>query len=155
MVVSNLVNRATILLNYRLGDVACLLLDPCARGRSLPLLSYPLGRSADPIELPSGRIVHPQAIRTRFTDEEQIWQCQVDQRTESHFRVAVVADQQGDRQTMRVRIVGKFAARFGDEVTVDVVIEPIERTAGGKIQPILPLRKHSWAEPSPAASRDE
>jgi phenylacetate-CoA ligase len=149
VVVSNLVNRATVLLNYRLGDLAALLPDPCPCGRALPLLSFPLGRSDDLIELPSGRIVHPQAIRTLFTDEERIWQYQVVQRTETHFRVAVVADQLADRREMAARIVGKFAARFGDEITVEVVFEPIERTAGGKIRPVLSLRKDGWTDSSP------
>jgi phenylacetate-coenzyme A ligase PaaK-like adenylate-forming protein len=39
VVVSNLVNRATVLLNYRLGDIATKLSVPCPCGRSLPLLS--------------------------------------------------------------------------------------------------------------------
>jgi hypothetical protein len=39
VVVSNLVNRETVLLNYRLGDVAASLPDRCPCGRSLPLLS--------------------------------------------------------------------------------------------------------------------
>lgn len=151
VVISNLVNRATVLLNYRLGDVACLLPDACPCGRSLPLISFPLGRSDDLIELPSGRVVHPQAIRTLFTDEEQIWQYQVVQRTETHFRVAVVADQEVDQRTMSARIVEKFAARFGDEITVEVVFEPIERTAGGKIRPVVSLRKHGWVDPRRAS----
>lgn len=154
VVVSNLVNRATVLLNYRLGDVACLLPEACACGRSLPLLSFPLGRSDDLIELPSGRTVHPQAIRTLFTDEEWIWQYQVVQRTETHFRVAVVADERVDREAIRARVAGKFAARFGDEIAVDIVFEPIARTAGGKIRPVISLRNHGWADPAPAATPD-
>lgn len=59
VVVSNLVNKATVLLNYRLGDIACMLPEPCPCGRSLPLLSFPQGRTDDWIRLPSGKVVHP------------------------------------------------------------------------------------------------
>ena len=43
--VSNLVNRGTVLLNYRLGDVAAKLDGRCACGRTLPMMSFLEGRS--------------------------------------------------------------------------------------------------------------
>ena len=66
IIVSNLVNRATVLLNYRLGDVACLLPEPCTCGRSLPLLSAILGRSDDWIRLPSGQSIAPTVREGHF-----------------------------------------------------------------------------------------
>jgi len=40
VVVSNLVNKGTVLLNYQIGDLAALLPQPCTCGRTLPLLSF-------------------------------------------------------------------------------------------------------------------
>ena len=54
MVISNLVNRAQVLLNYRLGDLAYWKTEPCGCGRSLPLLEHPPGRRDDSVRLPRG-----------------------------------------------------------------------------------------------------
>jgi phenylacetate-CoA ligase len=67
VVVSNLVNRATVLLNYRLGDLAALAPDPCPCGRALPRLAGLHGRRDEWIDLPSGRTVHPMTVRRIFT----------------------------------------------------------------------------------------
>jgi len=66
VVVSNLVNRATVLLNYRLGDIARKLSRTCPCGRSLPLLSFPEGRNDEYLQLASGKVMHPQSVRTVF-----------------------------------------------------------------------------------------
>ena len=54
MVVSNLVNRGTVLLNYRVGDLAARLPEPCGCGRALPLLSEVQGRRTEWLESSSG-----------------------------------------------------------------------------------------------------
>ncbi|HWC01976.1 MAG TPA: hypothetical protein VHF87_04330 [Methylomirabilota bacterium] len=137
-VVSNLVNRGTVLLNYRLGDVATLLPGACPCGRSLPLLSPPPGRTDDVIELASGAVVHPQAIRDLFSDEREIWQYQVIQETPARFRVDLVAARGGDRPATRARVARKFAARFGACVTMEIrFVEEIGRTAQGKVRAVL------------------
>ena len=97
VVVSNLVNRATVLLNYRLGDVAAKLPGPCPCGRSLPLLSFLEGRVGDWIRARDGEAVHPQAVRTLFTEEEHVWRYQVVQRSLSHFAIALVTAPECDR----------------------------------------------------------
>ena len=138
LVVSNLVNRATVLLNYRLGDLATIAPDPCLCGRSLPLLSALHGRNDEVITLPSGRVVHPQALRMVFMDEEQVWRYQIVQETPGRFSVAVVADHGVDRSRLRERVAAGLAARLADPVTIEVTfVEAIARTAGGKVQPIV------------------
>ena len=62
VVVSNLVNRGTVLLNYRLGDVAALLPDPCECGRGFRLLSPVAGRVNEIVRLADGRRVHPFSV---------------------------------------------------------------------------------------------
>lgn len=144
VVVSNLVNRATVLLNYRLGDLAARLPDPCPCGRSLPLLSFPSGRSDDLIELPGGRQMHPQAIRIIFTEETEVWQYQVVQESWTRFRVSVVAPETGDREGIRSRVAERFARTFGPDITVDIVfVDSVPRTAGGKVRPVLSLCQRS------------
>ena len=55
LVVSNLVNRATVILNYRSGDVGAMGEGPCSCGRTLPLLARMHGRSSDIVRLADGR----------------------------------------------------------------------------------------------------
>jgi len=62
VVISNLVNRGTVLLNYRLGDVASFADGACSCGRTFRLLDEVDGRVEDMLEIPDGRIVHPRAI---------------------------------------------------------------------------------------------
>lgn len=138
VVVSNLVNRATVLLNYRLGDIASVRPSRCPCGRSLPMLSFIEGRTDEWIVSESGRMLHPEAVRKLFTDEEEIWQHQIAQVTRSHFQVTVVADPRSDRQAMQARLAEKFAGRLGAGTTISLsFVESIPRTEGGKLRAVL------------------
>jgi phenylacetate-CoA ligase len=151
VVVSNLVNRGTVLLNYRLGDVAAALPGPCPCGRSLPLLSPPPGRTDDVIELPSGALLHPQLVRTLFTEEREIWQYQVVQESPTRFRVDVVPARRCDRAATAPRIARKFAERFGTDVMADVrFVDEVAYTAQGKTRAVLSMRPAGGFRPSPA-----
>jgi phenylacetate-CoA ligase len=59
ILVSNLVNRGTVLLNYRLGDVAATIPEPCACGRPLPRVRLLEVRDNAWIERPGDSPVHP------------------------------------------------------------------------------------------------
>lgn len=146
VVVSNLVNPATVLLNYRLGDLAALLPEKCLCGRSLPILSFPPGRSDDLILLPSGAIIHPQAVRTIFVVEEQVWQYQIVQNSSIHFSIKIVASRTADRQKLKERITAKFAERFGNEVRTDISFaDSIDRTVSGKFRPVISMTQKSFS----------
>jgi phenylacetate-CoA ligase len=138
VVLSNLVNRATVLLNYRLGDVAHMLPTGCACGRTLPLMSFIEGRTDDWLTLLSGDAVHPQSIRTLFTNEKEVSQYQVIQRRLDHFTVAIAGI--AENAILAERIVGRFKTRFGQQVSVDVsFVASIEPSVGGKIRPVISL----------------
>lgn len=137
IIVSNLVNRATVLLNYRLGDRAHMLPGPCPCGRRLPLLSFLHGRSDDWLRLPSGQPLHSQAVRTIFTNETEIWQYQVVQEQEDCFRVAIVAAESANRRHIQERVTNKFMRLCGSEVRIEIEFVPeVGRTAGGKVRPV-------------------
>ncbi|MDI7277104.1 MAG: hypothetical protein QME94_14105, partial [Anaerolineae bacterium] len=137
-VISNLVNRGTVLLNYRLGDLTSFLPGRCPCGRTLPLISFIEGRSDDLVELPSGQVLHPQAVRTIFTEERQVWQYQVIQHGRTEISVAVVAAKECDRLQLRTRLIDGFARRFGDQVKVTVsFVDSLERTPGGKLRVVI------------------
>jgi phenylacetate-CoA ligase len=145
VVVSNLVNRATVLLNYRLGDIATKLPVPCHCGRQLPLLSFPEGRNDEYLYLTGGRVVHPQSVRTILLEEEEVWQFQVVQETSTSLRVVLVAAESADRQRIGERLAEKFACRFGPEITVRIAfVNSIDRTVtGGKFRVVVSLSQQS------------
>ena len=138
VLVSNLVNRATVLLNYRLGDVAHMLPAGCTCGRTLPLMSFIEGRTDDWVMLSSGEAIHPQSIRTLFTSEKEISQYQVVQRRPDHFTVAVAGVAENSDLVDRIGV--RFRERFGEAVSVDVsFVVSIEPSVGGKIRPVISL----------------
>ena len=138
VILSNLVNRATVLLNYRLGDIAHVLPEPCPCGSSLPLLSFLDGRSDDWLRLPSGRALHSQAIRTVFTPEEEIWQYQVVQEGPTFVRVSLVVADECERESTRRRIGAKLADVLGTGMRIEIgFAREVERTSGGKVRPVI------------------
>ncbi len=138
VVLSTPLNRATVLLNYRLGDLAALLPDPCPCGRSLPLMSFPQGRCNDFIHVPSGATVHPMTLCRCSVDEPGIWQCQFVQDTPTHFRVNIVADETCNRQRVRQNILAEFENILGGEVGADVAfVDSIGRTPAGKRRMVI------------------
>jgi phenylacetate-CoA ligase len=146
LVVSNLINRGTVLLNYLLGDIAALLPNQCVCGRSLPLLSYPLGRSDDLIQLPSGDVIHHHAVRAILV-EEDLWEFQVVQQTGTRFKVEIVPTGSCDLETTKTRIAEKFAETFGENITVEIsFVDSIERTGAGKFRRVISLVNSSQDE---------
>jgi phenylacetate-CoA ligase len=139
VVVSNLVNRGTVLFNFRLGDIAAILPDRCPCGRSLPLLSFLQGRKDDLIELPSGELIHPLSLKLIFlVNEPEIWEYQILQTTPRHLRVAIVAAETCDRPQMKQRIAAKMTRVLGSEVKVDIsFVDSIDRTVGGKFRTVI------------------
>jgi phenylacetate-CoA ligase len=140
VVVSNLVNSATVLLNYRIGDVASKLPGGCPCGRSLPMMSFLEGRVGDWVPVRSGERIHPQAVRVQFTQEEEVWRYQVVQRSLSHFSISLVASPACDRGRLEARLAAKFAELFGDGTTIDVAfVDSIARTPRGKVRTVIAM----------------
>ena len=140
VVISNLINRATVFLNYRLGDLARWLPETCPCGRTLPLLSPVEGRTEDWLTLPSGRVVHPLAATHALKYTSGIWQYQVVQQTPGRFTIALVADPQADQQAIRERVAAELARVLAEPVEVEVqFVEAIPRTPAGKVRAVISL----------------
>jgi phenylacetate-CoA ligase len=140
VVVSNLINRGTVLLNYRLGDLAMLLPDPCPCGRSLPLLSQPQGRSDEWLTLPSGRRAHPQTAISVVRFAPGLWQFQITQVTPGLLHLSVVVDDTLDRAQFVARVREELPAALGEPLEVQVqFVDSIPRTPGGKVRTV-----NSW-----------
>jgi phenylacetate-CoA ligase len=139
VVISNLVTRGTLLLNYRLGDVGAKLPDPCPCGRSLPLLSYLQGRIGDWVETPSGQTTHPNLIMQLLNAEAgTVLRFQVVQDSPERFTVSVVAGDGTDRAALGERLRRGFAERLGPTTSVEVrFVDDLPRSPSGKVPAVV------------------
>jgi len=141
VVVSNLYNRAMVLLNYRLGDLGVLATKPCPCGRNLPLLEKLGGRLFETIRLPDGRRFITDVVEIDFKDEmKSSLQAQITQVEPGRLLWKIVPSLSTDREALRQRLLEKSKSIFGDiEVEVEFV-EKIPRTSAGKFSRVIPLK---------------
>ena len=137
VVVSNLVNRGTVLLNYRLGDLAARLPEPCACGRELPMLSEVQGRRTEWLQSRSGSPVHPQTFRNILRSVDGIRRFQLVQEQPGHVRVVAVVAPDAARDAIRSRILDDVQ-RLDASIQADVEFaDSLPRTPGGKVLAVL------------------
>ena len=133
LLLSNLVNRGTVLLNYSLGDVAAPLADPCPCGRSLPRIRLLEGRNAAFIERPGHQPVHQYRL---FAGLKKLptsrWQ--VAQTGPSALEIRVIPLAGHDRAVLESAIHETIGDVLGPglEVRIEYPSE-LERTARGKV----------------------
>jgi phenylacetate-CoA ligase len=139
-VVSNLVNRAMVILNYRLGDIASFLPRSCPCGRTLPLLSFPQGRENEWLRLPDGRNVNGLYLHILLRGEPDVFQYRIIQLEPSRFELDLVHRPGADRAAFEARVKGKFRELLGSETRVEVkFVLAIPASAEGKARPIVSL----------------
>ena len=90
VVITNLVNRATVLLNYRLGDIASVTAEPCGCGRSSRVLRDLEGRVEDVLVRADGTFIHPRAIWGALQGHEGLLRYQLVQTDRERFELRLV-----------------------------------------------------------------
>jgi phenylacetate-CoA ligase len=146
VVVSNLVNRGTVLLIYRLGDLATLLPDPCPCGRVLPLLSSVQGRVGDWLVTPSGERRHPETVPAVLDVEPEILRYQAIQTTPTRLGVKLVTAPSTDRDALERRIQHEFRQQLGTELVTDVsFVDDLPRSFQGKVRTVVGMSAPSTA----------
>jgi phenylacetate-CoA ligase len=147
VVISNLQARGTVLLNYRLNDVAATIPGDCPCGRNLPMLSFVQGRTDELLEDAEGRRIHSQAVRVFMHDELEVLRFQVVQESRGRFRAAVVTVPGCDRAALRDRLAARFRSAFGKDTLVEVsFVESLPRSPAGKTRPVISMQSLPWAE---------
>lgn len=141
LIVSNLVNRATVLLNYRIGDLATLAPAACPCGRKLPLLAGLDGRADDWLESSDGRRRHPQVVTQAFRDAAGVSHFQVVQPHPGRLEIAVVATPGADPDELVGRLRSEVEHRLGSGTEVSVTATAtIPRAATGKRRAVVTSR---------------
>ena len=138
IVVSNLLNRATVLLNYKLGDIVTLGHSACACGRTLPTIERIEGRRAAIIQLPEGGIMHEGILLENLQSIEGVVQVQVIQETLQSFCLHIVCQPGVDWRATRLRLEGTVRAVLGSAVRQRIMrVDSIPREPGGKVRTFI------------------
>jgi phenylacetate-CoA ligase len=140
VVVSSLVGRGTVILNYRLGDIAAKLPIDCPCGRSLPLLSFIEGREDDSLRSANGESIDSRAVRTLFKGEEQIARYRVVQEAPTQVAVFLVTLEASKPEGLVHRLACKLQDRFGARTRIEIsFVDSFPRTRRGKVRTIESL----------------
>ncbi len=142
IVISNFVNHATVLLNYRLGDVGSLSKEKCPCGRTLPLLSELEGRVEDILFLQDGRFIHPRAIWAVIKKIEGVLKYQLIQHEPKRFELRLVTVDKDTYPLVVDRILDGLKDLLGSSATIESeYVEELTPQEGGKFRPVLSLCK--------------
>jgi len=138
LVISNLVNRGTVLLNYRLGDLGAVSSERCTCGRSTKLLTQFEGRVSEVIRLPDGSLIDPMALSVAVRLPGVVRHQLVEVRPgEFLLRVATVDEAAYERVAPALRATLRGMLR-GLEVDVAPAAE-IRPEPGRKFRPVILL----------------
>ncbi len=139
VVVSNLYNRATVLLNMRLDDLGVLDPNPCHCGRSLPLLSSFEGRTSELIQTTADRRLPARIVFTALHDDLRgtlINQLVHPRAGEIRWRVVPATGI--DRTAFAANLIARSRELLDPELRVTVeFVDAIERTRAGKLRRVV------------------
>jgi phenylacetate-CoA ligase len=138
---TNLVNRGTVLVNYRMSDLARWTDEPCACGRTLRRLADVDGRLEDMLHLPNGDLLHPRGIWGLLKPHPEVLQYQLVQREPTGFLLKLVTASDDDYARLAAGIASEMASVLGAGATVATErCTELPREAGGKVRMVVALR---------------
>ncbi len=139
IVISNLVNRATVLLNYRLGDLAALRAGQCPCGRTSALIEELDGRVARIIHLPDGTLVHEAAVGAAILASDAIVRSRLVQHEPARFELLLETDDAAAFERATAVIVPRLREVLRGAEVVTSRAASLAPEGGGKATPIVVL----------------
>jgi phenylacetate-CoA ligase len=138
VVLSNLVNRATVLLNYRMGDLATWSANPCACGRTLGRLHDLDGRSEDILHTSDGRVVHPRAVWGALKQQPGLLQYQLVQGAPDRFELRLRTHDAAAYQRIAPNAVASLRELLGPSAQVEHTrADTLAPQSGGKFRAVV------------------
>jgi len=126
-VITTLNNEAMPFVRYRLGDMCGYIDGPCSCGSPLPLISAPVGRTSDLVELPSGRLLTARGLAALIRRQRGIRQLLITQTDRQHVEVQVVVDN-GLADGVAVGLCSQLREHLAEPIDVAVrVVDSIEQ----------------------------
>ena len=136
VVLSNLTNYGTVVLNYRLGDLATVSAKACACGRTMPLIESVDGRLEDLLIRKDGSSVHALTVIPSLQAVAGVRQVQIVQLARDSYTLRVVwapgAAREADELARRLRCCIQEHVDVRVEAT-----ENLETTALGKVKTVI------------------
>jgi phenylacetate-CoA ligase len=138
IVISNLVNRASVLLNYRLGDLVTLGAAPCPCGRSLPTIGAIDGRADDFVVREHGGRVHALVVLAPLLRVAGVLQLQLVQEEPARFRLTVVCAPRSDWASIGRDLDAALRSTVGGSIALDIErADTIAPEASGKVRSVI------------------
>jgi phenylacetate-CoA ligase len=136
LILTNLTNRAMVVINYHLGDLVTLAARPCSCGRTFPLIQDIDGRLDDLIARPGGTRLHALSILPGLQAVDGVRQVQVVQEELEKFRLRVVWARGCEERPGE--LVQRLTAVLGESIRVAVEpVEMLEQEPSGKVKSVL------------------
>jgi phenylacetate-CoA ligase len=131
VVVTDLTNRGMPFIRYLVGDTARMAGEPCACGRSYPMIASLEGRVADYVRTPEGEYISGISLTENFAMVlDGVKQMQIVQDRIDHLRFRVVPCGEAD---LRGQIAALVRERFGDSMHHDIeYVRSIQSETSGK-----------------------
>jgi phenylacetate-CoA ligase len=143
LTVTGLHNCAMPLIRYRIGDVSGIRKEPCACGRTLPLLQPVTTKAEDIVVTPEGRLISPSVLTHPFKPMKNILASQIVQEAPDRLVIRLVrraAYTEADSEIL----LREFRRRLGPTIQLRIdFVETIPRGPGGKLRWVIskvPLR---------------
>jgi phenylacetate-CoA ligase len=138
IVLTNLTNRGTVLINLKLGDVVTTGDRPCPCGSPLPVLDRIEGRADDLIAVQGGSLLHPLSTLPPLQSVPGVVQVQLIQWELRRFQLLVVCAGETNWETTRARLEESFYSILGRDL--DLQVDRVERLApelSGKLRGVI------------------
>jgi phenylacetate-coenzyme A ligase PaaK-like adenylate-forming protein len=138
VVLTNLTNRATVLINLKLGDIAKLAEQACPCGCPLPVLGSIEGRTDDLIMVPGGSLLHPLSTLPPLQGVPGVVQVQLVQQELRRFQLRVVCSKGTDWDATAAQLAETFYSLLGRDLHLEV--QRVERLApepSGKVKGVV------------------
>ncbi len=138
VVICNLTNRGTVLLNYRMGDLAERIDAPCPCGRNLPRIGTVQGRNIDALLTSSGQRVYAVLLARAIREVAGVWQWQAVQATCDRLLLQVRLAPDCDREAVTRALATAVRTLLGEPMAVEVrCVDEIVRTPAGKLRYVI------------------
>jgi phenylacetate-CoA ligase len=142
VIVSNLLSRGSIFLNYRLGDHSRKLTDPCPCGRNLPQLALVDMRVHDWLKAADGTPMRPAAVVKAIEMTEGVLGFQVRQQGLTDYAVDAVLRPGCDQRVVLDRLEAAVLAKLDPGTMVRVrAVRDLPRTPGAKVHSVVGMAR--------------
>jgi phenylacetate-CoA ligase len=142
IVLSNLVNRGSVLLRYRIGDLGRIASEPCPCGRSSRVLAELEGRVSEYVTLPDGRLAGPLSVTLAMNQIPSIVRFQLVQRTPTTFDLQLATVDRVAFDVGAPAAVAALHALLPGYVVEPTYVDEIRIEPGQKYRPIVLLDRH-------------